>query len=187
MIVETIFSTMNQEGQPNFAPMGVTWGKVEMAVRPFRNTTTFRNLVETGYGVVNVTDNVLLFAQSAVSRMRFPHFPAQCVPGVVLEDAAHWRELEVTNVDGGDEQAEIRCRVVGSGRHRDLLGFNRGKHAVIEVAILATRLHSCSEQEVWASLERYDEIVAKTGAELEKEAMRYLRDYVTRWYGASEG
>ena len=61
MIIETIFSTVDERGQPNFAPMGVVWGEEELAVRPFRQTQTCRNLLATGYGVVNLTDDVLAF------------------------------------------------------------------------------------------------------------------------------
>ncbi len=186
MIVETIFSTLNASGQPNFAPMGVVWGKAEMIVRPFRDTITYRNLIETGCGVVNVTDNVLSFAHSALSRVQLPHFPALRVRGVVLEEACYWRELEVTTVGGGEERAEIRCRVVGGGWQRDFLGFNRGKNAVIEAAILATRLHLHSQSEVWAAFQHYDEIVAKTGGGQEREAMQYLYEYARRWFVAGE-
>lgn len=186
MIIETIFSTSDQEGQPNFAPMGVVWGETEMTVRPFRNTTSYQNLATTGCGVVNVTDNVLLFAQSALSKVEPPHFPAQHVRGVVLKEACTWRELEVVSVGGDKERADIQCRVVGQGRLRDFLGFNRGKNAVIEAAILATRLHLHSPADVRAALRRYDDIVRRTGGEQEREAMQYVQDYIARWFRARE-
>jgi hypothetical protein len=186
MIIETIFSTLNTTGQPNFAPMGLRWGEKEMTVRPFRETTTYHNLVTTGYGVANITDNVLLFAQSAVSKAAFPHFPARWVTGVVLKEACYWHELEVISVGGSEQRAEILCRVVEQGRQRDFVGFNRGKYAAIEAAILATRVHLHSETEVWAAFQRYDEIVSKTGGEQEREAMQYLRDYVRRWFLAGK-
>jgi hypothetical protein len=185
MIIETIFSTLNETGVPNFAPMGLIWGEEEMIVRPFRDTTTYRNLAASNCGVANVTDNVLMFVHSALTDAQFPHFPAANVRGVVLQDACYWRELLVSAVDGSGERAEIRCRVVGWGQCRHFLGFNRGKNAVIEAAILATRLEFYGQAEVLAALQNYDEIVAKTGGEQESEAMRYLRDYVGRWFDAS--
>ncbi len=179
--IEVIFSTLDEDGRPNFAPMGVMWGKKELIIHPFRNTDTYRNLMATGYGVANVTDNVLLFAQSALSDPMFPHFDARQVRSIVLKDACYWREVIVTEVGGGDMQAEIRCRVVGQGWQRDFLGFNRAKNAVIEAAILATRLHLHDQAEVQAAYHRYQEIVDKIGGDQEREAMRYLRDYVRRW------
>jgi len=181
MIIETIFSTLDEEGRPNFAPMGVIWE--EMVLRPFRNTITYRNLVSQGQGVVSVTDNVLTFAQSAISNAQFPHFPARKVRGVVLEDVCYWRELEVLSVNEHEERAEICCRVVAKGRKRDFLGFNRGKNAVIEAAILATRLDLNERDEVKIALGRLDGIVAKTGGKEEEEAMKFLSGYVRRYYG----
>jgi hypothetical protein len=186
MIVETIFSTLDTSGRPNFAPMGVVWGEEAMTLRPFRNTTTYRNLLDTGCGVANVTDNVRSFARTALSDAQLPHFPARHMRGVVLKEACAWRELEVVNVDGDQERADIQCRVVGQGRLRDFLGFNRGKNAVIEATILATRLHLHSPADVRSALRRYDDIVHKTGGEQEREAMQYVQDYIARWFRVRE-
>ncbi len=180
--IEVIFSTLDEDGRPNFAPMGVMWDGKELIVRPFRNTDTYRNLMATGCGVANVTDNVLLFAQSALSEPIFPHFDARQVRSIVLKDASYWREVVVTKVSGGDMRAEICCRVVGQGWRRDFLGFNRAKNAVVEAAILTTRLHLHDDQvNVEAAYRRYQEIVDEIGGDQEREAMRYLRDYVRRW------
>lgn len=178
--IEVIFSTLDEDGRPNFAPMGVTWDGKELIVRPFRNTDTYRNLMATGCGVANVTDNVLLFAQSALSEPVFPHFDARKVRSIVLKDASYWREVVVTEVSGDGMRAEICCRVMGQGWRRDFLGFNRAKNAVIEAAILATRLHLHDHAEVQAAYRRYQEIVDKIGGDQEREAMRYLHDYVGR-------
>ena len=48
MIVETIFSTIDEDGNPNFAPMGLFWGDETVTVRPYRNTQTCRNLIDNG-------------------------------------------------------------------------------------------------------------------------------------------
>lgn len=181
MIIETIFSTLDPEGHPNFAPMGVEWGDQEMIVRPFRNTHTYRYLMDAGYGVANVTDDVLLFVQSAFSDVSIPCFPARQVPGVVLSAACFWRELAVIDEkEGNTERAEIRCRVVGRGWQRDFLGFNRGRNAVIEAAIMATRLHQRPIEQMWAELERSQEMVRKTGGAREQQALDYVVDWVRR-------
>lgn len=186
MIIETIVSTVDPSGRPNFAPMGIGWGDEVVTIRPFRDTTTYHNLAETRCGVANVTDNVLSFVRTALSDAELPHFPAHHVCGVVLEEACTWRELEVLSVGGGTKRAEIRCCVVGGGHQRDFLGFNRGRNAVIEATILATRLHRHDAADVRTALEGYDEIVNKTGAEQERHAMHYVQDYIARWLGARE-
>lgn len=181
MIIETIFSTLDEAGRPNFAPMGVLWGEDELTVRPFRATHTCRNLLATGYGVASATDDVLAFVQSALEDAVLPHFPAARVPGVVFQGACYWRELAVVTAGGGEERAEVRCRVVGRGWQRDFLGFNRARGAVIEAAILATRLHLHRPEAVLEDLRRYEEIVHKTGDDVERVAFERLREFVRRW------
>ena len=98
MIVETVVTTLDEDGQANFAAMGVVWGEDRIAIRPYVGTRTFRNLVRVREAVVNVTDDVLVFAKSALSRERFPSRPATHVRGVILADACHWREVAVEEV-----------------------------------------------------------------------------------------
>jgi len=187
MIIETIFSTLDAVGQPNFAPMGVLWGEEEITVRPFRQTQTCRNLLTTGHGVVNLTDDVLAFVQSALYDAVLPHFPASAVPGVVFQGACSWRELAVVAVAGTAERAQVRCQVVTKGWQRDFLGFCRAKSAVIEAAILATRLHLYDSKAVFEALERYDEIIHKTGDEAERAALQHVREFVGRWTNDHRG
>src|SRR6266699_6022957 len=43
VIIESILTTMDARGAVNFAPMGVEWGEDEIVIKPFLETTTFRN------------------------------------------------------------------------------------------------------------------------------------------------
>ncbi|HEU5323913.1 MAG TPA: DUF447 domain-containing protein, partial [Methylomirabilota bacterium] len=145
LTLETIVSTLDAEGEPNFAAMGVVWDEARVTIRPFLNTRTYRNLTASGAAVVNVTDNVLTFARSALSRARLPWFPARDVPGAVLEEACHWREVRVERVrlpagEGAPPRAEVVAAVVGGGQRRPFSGLCRAKHAVVEASIVASRL-----------------------------------------------
>ena len=62
MILETIVATVDREGRPNFAPMGIELDGGTVLLRPFRGSITRDNLEASGEGVVNFTDNVLVFA-----------------------------------------------------------------------------------------------------------------------------
>ena len=172
MIIEALLSTLDEDGRPNFAPMGVVWGGDELLVRPFRSSHTCRNLLATGCAVANITDDVLAFVESALGDVALPHFPAKVVPGAVFSDACYWRELRVVSAAGSPQHAELRCQVVHCGWQRDFLGFNRASAAVIEAAILATRLKLLDAVEVWASLDQYETIVMKTGDRRERDALK---------------
>jgi hypothetical protein len=184
MILETIVSTVNAQGRVNFAPMGITLDGERILLRPFRTAVTWTNLQEVGEGVVNFTDNVLLFARCAVEPCLPPHRDARTVRGKVLDDACHWKEFVVESKDLGEERGRFWGRVVGEGRARDFLGFNRARHAVIEATILATRIHLLGRDRVREEMSRLRPLVDKTAGPAEREAFEFLSDYARRWNDA---
>ena len=68
--------------------------------------------------------------------------------------------------------------LVGSGELRPFLGFNRAKHAVLEAAILATRVGILPDDEIRREMERLAVPVEKTAGAEEREAFELLRDYI---------
>lgn len=182
MIIETIFSTLDPSGKPHFAPMGILWGEEILIVRPFRNTQTYHNLITGGCGVVSVTDDVLAIVQSALYKQILPSFPARVVDGVVYQGACSWREVVIDPLQaidsGTTERAEITCRIVHQEKIRDFLGLCRAMGAVIEAAILATRLNQYSPEAVSATMRDYAQIVEKTGGENEYTAFRQVQNYI---------
>ena len=178
MIVETIVTSMAPDGAINFAPMGVEWSEDALVLKPFLETTTFRNVSGSGVAVVNLTDDVMLFAQAAISSPQYPSFPAEVVRGVVLEAACSWRELEVVSVDDSPPRSRLETRVVHRGRRREFIGFNRARHAVLEAAILATRTHLLPAEQIRSEFEKLQIIVDKTAGPREREAMALLTTHV---------
>jgi hypothetical protein len=178
VIIETIVTTVAPDGAINFAPMGVEWGEDSLVLKPFLETTTFRNLRGGGAAVVNLTDDVLLFARAALSNPQFPSFPAEVVKGVVLEAACSWREVEVDRVDDTPPRSRIDTRVVHQGVRREFLGFNRARHAVLEATILATRTHLIPGEQIREELARLQIIVDKTAGPREQEAMAFVTEHV---------
>ena len=85
VIVETIVTTVADDGAVNCAPMGVEWGEGAIVLKPFLETTTYRNVVATGAAVVNLTDDVRVFARAAIGNPAIrpcPRWPsaASCSP-----------------------------------------------------------------------------------------------------------
>lgn len=185
MIIECILTTTDPEGRVNCAPMGVEWGEEIIVIKPFQETATYRNLLAHPAAVVNLTDNVLLFAQSAIASPIFSTRPADVVEGVVLQDVCSWREVQVETIERHEPRARITTRVVRRGFAREFLGFNRAKHAVLEAAIMATRTHILPRDAILADFERLQVIVDKTAGAQEREAMQILTDYVYAALGVS--
>jgi hypothetical protein len=180
MIVETIFSTVDENGDPDFAPMGLVWGDDYVTVRPYRNTQTFRNLLAGGYGVANITDNVLAYVETALYNAALPHFPAKAIPGIVYADTCSWREVEVISSGGSADRAELRCRVRHAESRKEFVGFCRAGCAVLEAAILATRTALLGRKTVEGQLPALRGIVEKTGDTPHRRAMQLIEDYVRK-------
>ena len=154
MIVETVTTTINPDGTVNCAAMGVEWGDEALVIAPYRATRTLRNLEARGAAVVNLTDDILLFAQAALDDPRPPTRPAAAVDGAVLADACSWREVTVEAIDASGPRARVTTRVVARGRGREFIGFNRACHAVLEASILASRARRLPAEEIHAELAR---------------------------------
>jgi hypothetical protein len=180
MILETIVTTLSDDGVVNIAPMGVEWGESTIVLKPFVDTTTYRNVASTGSAVVNLTDDVRVFAEAAIGNPSFSTRPALLVRGVILSDCCSWREVVVDRVDHNPPRSRIESSVVHKGSRREFIGFNRARHAVLEAAIYATRLHILDSMFVDSEMARLQTIVDKTAGPEEIEAMALLREHVLR-------
>jgi hypothetical protein len=178
VIIESLITSIAEDGQINCAPMGVEWGDEVIVLKPFLDTATYRNVTAVRRAVVNLTDDVRLFAQAAISNPVYATVPASVVRGVVLTDCCSWRELEVRTVDSTPPRSRIETIVVHRGFRREFIGFNRAAHAVLETAIYATRLHLLESGFVQSELARLQVIVDKTAGEREREAMALLVDHI---------
>jgi hypothetical protein len=186
-IVETLVTTLDAAGGVNVAPMGIEWPEEgaadELVLRPFRNTATYRNLSAAPEAVVNLTDDVRLFAAAAISSPVFPTRPADVVRGRVLEAACSWREVRAEEQDGSPERSRWLARVAHRGFAREFLGFNRARNAVLETAILATRTGILPREEILSQLRVLRVVVEKTAGAAEREAMELLEAHVRRELG----
>jgi hypothetical protein len=178
VIIETIVTTMAENGEVNCAPMGVDWGADTLVLKPFLETATYRNVQATGAAVVNLIDDVRVFAHAAISNPQYPTVPAVVVRGVVLADCCSWRELTVSSIDSTPPRSRIEATVVHRGTRREFVGFNRARHAVLEAAIYITRLHLLPRPFIESELARLQIIVDKTAGAPEFEAMALLTEHV---------
>ena len=182
MIVEAIVTTMDEQGAINCAPMGVEWDPAAspdaIVFKPFLQTATYRNITATQVAVVNITDDVRVFAEAAISNPQPPTVPATVVRGVTLADCCSWREVTVAAIDSTPPRSRIDTRVVHHGTNRDFIGFNRAAAAVLETAIYATRLHLLERGFIESELARLQVIVDKTAGPREYEAWDRLAAFI---------
>jgi uncharacterized protein len=177
VILEGIVTTVSPDGTLNIAPMGpqVDPSMRRFVLRPYRTSTTYRNLKERGEGVLHVTDDVLLLARTAIGApVEAATRPAEVVAGRVLAEACRYYEFRVVDFDDRTDRTTLVAETLAEGRFRDFFGFNRAKHAVVEAAILATRATFLPLEEIFGDFQRLAPLVEKTGGPAEREAFSLL-------------
>jgi hypothetical protein len=187
MILEGIVTTVGPRGACHAAPMGPHIDEADidaesgslarLTLKPFATSSTFANLAAHGEGVFHVTDDALLFAKLVLGEnLSLPTRPAHVVRGFVLEEACVAHEFRVIEADTASQRGSFVAEVVASHVGRPFRGLNRAVHAVIEGAILISRLGLIEREEIARQLEPLAVLVEKTGGAAEREAFEMLRE-----------
>jgi hypothetical protein len=180
-IVETIVTTMDVAGVVHIAPLGLIEEEGGWVIAPFKPSRTLDNLRAHPFAVASHTDDVRVFAGCLTGRRDWPTRPAERVEGVVLAGAlSHW-ELDVARVAEHAERPRFFCRVVHVGTHAPWSGFNRAQAAVIETAVLVSRLHMLPREKIESELAYLEIAVSKTAGPREREAWGWLMKRVETW------
>jgi hypothetical protein len=187
MIRETIVTTISAAGVVHVAPLGIIADGDGRVIAPFRPSTTLDNLRAVPFAVANHTDDVRVFAGSLTGRRQWPTTAADNVPVPRLAGALAHAELAVTSVTEHDQRPRFHCRVVKTVSHAPFQGFNRAQAAVIEAAILVSRLNMLPRQKVEAEMTYLEIAITKTAGAAEQEAWNWLIEKVRAHYANHEG
>jgi hypothetical protein len=184
MIIEGLVTTTDPDGGLHVAAMGPRLDDGEresgrithLVLKPFATSRTAANLARLPAGVFHLTDDVLLLARivAGIPGAAPASRPAEKVAGRVLVEACQAWEFVIDAVDDSRERVELTARVVAEHAGRPFLGFNRAAHAVVEAAILVTRLHLLRLDDVRGQLAALQPLVEKTGGPREREAFAIL-------------
>jgi uncharacterized protein len=178
MIRESIVITADRAGHAHIAPIGLIAEGDGWIIAPFRPSTTLDNLQAVPFATASHTDDVRVFAGCLTGRRDWPMVPADNVPVPRLAGALAHAELAVTEVRDDLQRPRFLCRVVRIATHAAFPGFNRAKAAVIEAAILISRLQMLPRERVERELNYLQSAVDKTGGPEEIEAWSWLMERV---------
>lgn len=197
MIIESLVITWARDGTPNLAPLGPMfpsdWDEQDQTpesiiLRPFEGSTTLANLRATRNAVVQFSSDAELFAKTAIGKLSQSEFDAlTCEWGPGLRRLARCQRVfhvESASIEGTGPRFETRCRVLADESFDRPIGNCRGFAAVIEAAVMATRLHLIDAATVRAEFERLSIVVEKTASQRTTRAFeflnRYTQDYLSR-------
>jgi hypothetical protein len=178
MIRECIVITQSRAGAVHIAPLGLIEEGDHLVIAPFRPSLTLDNLRENPFAVANYTDDVLVFAGCLTGRREWPTKPATKVPGAVLEQALAHAELQVVAVAEDEQRPRFRCAVIHEENHRPFHGFNRAQAAVVEAAILVSRLHMLPPDKIEREIGYLQIAVDKTAGPGERQAWDWLKERI---------
>lgn len=179
MIRETIVTTASPEGVPHVAPMGATPIEGGWLLQPFRPSTTLDNFLAAGCGCVNFTDDARVFAGCVTKRRtEWPTVAAERIGSVRLEYALSHHEVRIDWIDDDGQRPKLHCRIEHAASHRAFPGLNRAVAAVLEGAVLVSRLKMLPPEKIDAEFAYLQIAIDKTAGPEEREAWGWLTDAV---------
>ena len=146
-IRETIVTTVDSAGKVHIAPLGIIAERDGWIIAPFRPSTTLDNLAEVPFAVANYTDDVRIFAGCLTGRARLADRCRRRLSGAAACGGA--RAFGAAGRERRRRRLRPRhfCRVMREETHAPFTGFNRAQAAVLELAILVSRLRHAAARE----------------------------------------
>jgi uncharacterized protein len=184
MIRETIVTTISSAGAVHIAPFGIIADGDGWIVAPFHPSVTIDNLRAVPFCVASYTDDVRIFAGCLTGRRDWPTVPSRAVPVPRLAAALAHAELAVTRVVEDPQRPRFHCDVVHRATHAPFEGLNRAKAAVLEAAILVSRLDLLPREQIEQEMAHLATAVSKTAGPDEREAWDWLVERVRAHAGA---
>ena len=179
-IFEAVVTTVSPGGQPHVAPMGIRYQEGGILLMPFKPSTTHDNIVATGHAVLNIVCDTRVFAGCVTGRKSWPTLPAERIAGVRLAGALRHVELALAEQRDDAQRPVLRMSAVHEATHAPFVGFNRAQAAVIEGAVLVSRLHMLPSEKVETEMNYLQIAIDKTAGPEEHEAWAWLRAAVAR-------
>ena len=181
VIYETIVTVRNESGGDHIAPMGVREENGGLVISPFRPSTTLDHILRERCAVVNYTDDVRIFAGCLTGRWDWPTLPAEEIECNRLAGALAHSEVVLERVEDDAQRPRLHCRELARIAHGPFRGFNRAQAAVIECAILVSRLHMLPREKIDAELEYLRIAIGKTAGPREQEAWGWLQERIAQF------
>jgi uncharacterized protein len=178
VIFETVVTTVSPAGAVHVAPMGVRYRDSAVVLMPFQPSTTLDNIVSTGHAVLNLVLDTRVFAGCVTGRRQWPTVAATTITGVRLQCALRHVELQLQSNSADTQRPLLLMRQVFEATHAPFLGLNRAQAAVVEGAVLVSRLHMLPMQKVEREMAYLQIAIDKTAGPAEHEAWGWLQHAV---------
>jgi hypothetical protein len=182
-IFETVVTSCAPDGIVHVAPMGVRYVDEHVILKPFKPSTTLDNISATGTAVLNLVTDVRVFAGCVTGRRTWPVVDVGR-PGearaVRLECALDHVVMRLVEAHDDAQRPVLRLARLREEHHASFRGFNRAQAAVIEGAVLVSRLHLLPAEKITGEMSYLQIAIDKTAGASELEAWGWLQAAVAR-------
>ena len=192
MIFETIITSVDLAGEPHIAPFGVRYEGDLIIIAPYQPSTTLDNILATKCAVMNLADDVRVFA-AALTYRKFANrkagelVQANKIKGFRLADCLAHVELELVELRDDAIRPQLFMKKEAEFNHKPFAGFNRAQAAVIELAVLVSRLHLLPKDKIMNEIEYLKIAMDKTAGEREMQAWVWLTEAIENFYAEQAG
>jgi hypothetical protein len=187
MIFETIISTVNSQGDAHVTPFGIQMQGDLVVISPYKPSATLENILATQHAVMNLTDDVRVFAGALTRRQAWSLTPADKITGYRLKETLSHKELKLVKINEDTLRPQLFLEVIHEVHHQSFLGFNRAQAAVLELAVLASRLNMLAKDKVLSEMQYLQIAIDKTAGEHELQAWIWLTEKVDNFYAQQAG
>ncbi|MEM7400645.1 MAG: DUF447 domain-containing protein [Pseudomonadota bacterium] len=177
-IRECIVSTIRDDSSIHIAPMGIHEDGENLIILPFKPSTTLDNLERNHTATLNYTDDVRVYAGCITDHRDWPTCATDVIKGARLENCLAHTELEVVNKEDDELRPKYTCKVVHEATHQAFHGYNRAQFAVLELAILTSRLKMLPKEKIQQEIEYLEIGYIKTSGPREQEAWGWLMNKI---------
>ncbi len=178
MIYETIITTLDEQGNIHTTPFGIRKEDGLVVISPYKPSTTLQNILATKHAVLNLTDDVRVFAGALTGRQPWNLIATKEIEGFRLENCLAHQELKLVKVEDDDVRPKLYLEVLQEEQHQSFAGFNRAQAAVIELAVLVSRLARLPMEKITQDIEYLKIAIDKTAGPRELEAWHWLVEAV---------
>ncbi len=180
-IRECIVTTLHEDGSAHVAPMGIHEEGEHLLIMPFKPSSTLENLEKNNTATLNYTDDVRVYAGCLTNHRDWPICDTQVIKGVRLQNCLAHTELEVIDHVEDEVRPKYICKIVHEDTHAPFHGYNRAQSAVLELAILVSRLKRLPPEKIKQELEYLTIIYEKTSGPREQEAWGWLMEKIQQF------
>ena len=187
LIYETIITSMDSTGNVHITPFGVREQDGFLIISPFKPSTTLENILITKSAVMNLTDDVRVFAGALTKKFRAEVVAAEKIQGFRLAETLAHKELTLEKIIEDEVRPQLWMKVVHEKNHQPFNGFNRAQSAVIELAVLASRLSMLPKEKIIQEKSYLQIAMDKTAGEREWQAWSWLNEKIDNFYAEIDG